>query len=134
MTLGTNQAGTLRALREHGYWYGDGFGCGWNWNGSRATRAILDSLVKRGLVTMAEEEVGGRMRTVYRPATAQPVSAKIMVLEQRARELMKALGDFSGEYDSARVGFALGLIAKAVDELTQARIVTTAQDQRESLS
>lgn len=66
MRLGQNQAAVLRALRQHGIWYGGGFGCGWNWTNESGTRKILDSLVRRGLVSRADAHIGGRDRIVYR--------------------------------------------------------------------
>lgn len=53
--LGKNQRGVLSSIREHGQWHSRGFGCGWVWDTPSNTRKILDTLVKRGLVTLDEK-------------------------------------------------------------------------------
>lgn len=50
--IGKNQAACLRALKEHGGWPG-----GWIWTNRSETVRLLDSLVKRGLVTVTEETI-----------------------------------------------------------------------------
>jgi hypothetical protein len=69
--LGTNQLGVLRSLRDHGKWYGSGWGCGWAWSTKAKTELILDSLVRRGLVAKAIETTGAnRTAMVWRPTEA----------------------------------------------------------------
>jgi len=51
--LGTNQADVLAALRRHGRYFR---GCGWMWDTYRNTERILDTLVRRGLVTKTDGE------------------------------------------------------------------------------
>jgi hypothetical protein len=63
-TLGKVQRSVLEALRRHGSWHGEGWGCGWVWTTPSATRLILRSLVRRGLVTESNENG----RTYFRPA------------------------------------------------------------------
>lgn len=65
--LGKDQKGALQALQHHQSWYGDGFGCGWNWGSVSETKRIFETLVQRGLVVKVQELHGGRERTVYRP-------------------------------------------------------------------
>ena len=63
--LGETQFLVLRALREHGSWYP---ACGWIWDTYSGTKRVLDSLVKRGLVTTTTRKTKyyGEM-TEYRP-------------------------------------------------------------------
>jgi hypothetical protein len=44
--LGCNQSALLKSLCHHGAWYE---GCGWSWGSTRATRRLLDTLVRRKL-------------------------------------------------------------------------------------
>lgn len=64
--LGRNQTAVLRALRQHGSYPG-----AWVWDNHSGTVRILESLVKRGLVTKTENPItyGGitRVATIYRP-------------------------------------------------------------------
>lgn len=55
--LGTTQENVLRCLKEHKSWHRGG---GWYWDTDRNTERVLDSLVKRGLVSKDE-------KGVYRP-------------------------------------------------------------------
>jgi DNA-binding PadR family transcriptional regulator len=128
--LGTNQIGILEALKRHGFWYGGGFGCGWNWTTDSATREVLESLVKRGLVERSEELIGGRNRIVYRPTREASIAERLALLEKQGREFMKALGEL--DFDSARTGSALGHVFQAVNDLREARIVQEAREKREA--
>ena len=47
--LGGTQQEVLRSLRNHGYWHYSR--CGWYWDTLGNTEKVLDSLVRRGLVT-----------------------------------------------------------------------------------
>jgi hypothetical protein len=48
-SLGETQQDVLDSLREHGgYWHP---GCGWLWDTHSGTVKIMESLLKRGLVT-----------------------------------------------------------------------------------
>jgi DNA-binding PadR family transcriptional regulator len=60
--LGDNQRSVLNCLKRHGYYRRGG---AWIWNSHSGTEKILDSLVRRGLVAITEENV--------RPATMRPV-------------------------------------------------------------
>lgn len=60
--LGSTQAKVLRALREHGSW---SYGCGWYWDTHSNTVRVLDSLVRRGDVTI--ERNATYPRGIYRP-------------------------------------------------------------------
>lgn len=60
--LGKNQIGCLQSLARHGGWPG-----GWYWENDSTTARILDSLVKRGLVT----------HTAPRPKTHTVTGAKM---------------------------------------------------------
>lgn len=54
--LGDTQVAVLRSLaREHGSWHP---GCGWVWKNRSTTIRILDSLVRRGLVTRTQRSYG----------------------------------------------------------------------------
>ena len=49
MKLGINQQGVLDSLHQHGgFWQS---GCGWLWDTDSGTTRIMESLLKRGLVT-----------------------------------------------------------------------------------
>jgi hypothetical protein len=50
--LGAIQQQVLKDMGEYGEWYE---GCGWTWNTASGTTRIMESLLKRGLVT---KEVG----------------------------------------------------------------------------
>ena len=67
--LGKTQAALMESLTHHGYWRR---GCGWVWDTESGTLRILDSLVKRGLVTRTDETKDGYYGqyqvTTYRPA------------------------------------------------------------------
>lgn len=63
--IGPTQLSVLQCLRQHGFW--SRRGCGWHWNGMAKTQQVLDSLVKRGLVTKDE-------KGVYRVAVQQEAS------------------------------------------------------------
>lgn len=52
--LGENQQHVLDALKRHGSFYA---GCGWVWGNYSTTVRILDSLVKRGLVSRTERRL-----------------------------------------------------------------------------
>ena len=54
--LGKNQEAVLKALHNHGSWSP---GCGWIWGTRSDTIKIMESLVKHGLVTAADEERRG---------------------------------------------------------------------------
>ena len=67
--LGEVQTHVLQCLKEHGSW---SVMAGWVWNTQSNTKRILDSLVKRGLVTKKTEWSGhdmSRGTTVYLPTT-----------------------------------------------------------------
>lgn len=72
----------------------------------------------------------GEVEAVSRAAVA---AGQLPRLEADARTLLRALGAVCAEYDSARTSAALGLVAQAVEELTQARIVATAVARREAV-
>jgi hypothetical protein len=57
MKLGTNQQGVLSSLARVGKW---ARGCGWTWSTPSATTAIMESLVKHGLVARGPVTVMGR--------------------------------------------------------------------------
>jgi hypothetical protein len=61
--LGKTQQKVLDCLREHRTYYA---GCGWVWDTHRGTVRILDSLVKRGLVTRIDDS---RAWSTYKPLT-----------------------------------------------------------------
>ena len=67
--LGDNQRHVLKALRTHGTYFK---GCGWIWTSPSATKTILDSLVKRGLV---EVNLGQHVRWVYKLTEAGEAAA-----------------------------------------------------------
>lgn len=75
--IGKNQAGILRALNEHGQWSRLS---GWLWSTASETERLLDSLVRRGLVTKTQEPrmtLGGtRTVTVYRPTEREKALAE----------------------------------------------------------
>lgn len=50
MPMGETQRDVLRSLAKphRGFWYS---GCGWLWNTKSGTTKIMESLLKRGLVT-----------------------------------------------------------------------------------
>ena len=52
--LGKNQEGVLKALHDHGNYHPTRL-CGWRWSTEADTKRILDTLVKRGLVTINDE-------------------------------------------------------------------------------
>jgi len=52
--LGARQEGCLDGLRQFGQW-NDRY-CRWSWSGVAQTKAIMESLVKRGLVSRTEED------------------------------------------------------------------------------
>lgn len=55
MKLGTNQLGVLKCLQERERGFVDGpYGSGWVWGTQSGTKKILESLVKKGLVTKGE--------------------------------------------------------------------------------
>lgn len=56
---GKVQQHMLYRLRESGQWYA---GCGWYWGCHSETVRVMDSLVRKGLVTRTFEPT----RTVYR--------------------------------------------------------------------
>ena len=63
MKLGINQQGVLDSLRQHrGFWQA---GCGWLWDTDSNTTRIMESLVKRGLVTREETPTKPVMRCGY---------------------------------------------------------------------
>ena len=49
--LGSTQQAVLRCLRQHKCWY---LGCGWIWSNNSETVRLMESLVKRGLVTKSK--------------------------------------------------------------------------------
>ena len=51
--LGETQRSVLRALAEHGQWH---VMCGWMWDTTSGTIRVLESLVRRGLVTKTTEK------------------------------------------------------------------------------
>lgn len=77
-SMGKNQRNVLRALRDHRVWPG-----GWIWENRSTTVKILDSLVKRGLVTekvttSINPDTGGRPIGEYRLSDAGHWQAFIM--------------------------------------------------------
>ncbi len=74
--LGHDQAGTLRVIKERGSWYRSS---GWNWGTLSATRRIMASLVKKGLVEVTEKESLRDARIIY----------KVYTLTERAEELFE---------------------------------------------
>jgi hypothetical protein len=65
-TLGKRQQVVLRYLGERREWYG---GCGWHWGTYSETVRLMESLVRRGLVTKETclHKHRGSYNTVYRP-------------------------------------------------------------------
>lgn len=75
--LGTVQRDVLAALKQHGSWSPDVYR--WLWDTPSNTRRVMDSLVRAGYVTVAEEQIARSMhhvggsrkyvedRTTYRP-------------------------------------------------------------------
>lgn len=64
--LGKTQSALLATMRglNQTFWHED---CGWHWDGKHRTAQLLDSLVRRGVMTKTEEDIGGRrFRNVYR--------------------------------------------------------------------
>lgn len=63
MKLGRVQEAVLRSLTVHGGWHD---GCGWVWDTPSGTIRVLETLVKRGLVTKTrrpnDNGFGGRDR------------------------------------------------------------------------
>jgi hypothetical protein len=53
--LGTTQQSVFEELQRSGGWYE---GCGWNWDTNSNTTRIMESLVKRGLVTKTVSKQG----------------------------------------------------------------------------
>lgn len=47
-SLGKAQSAMMDELLKRGLWFP---GCGWSWNGASNTERIMESLLKRGLVT-----------------------------------------------------------------------------------
>jgi DNA-binding IclR family transcriptional regulator len=64
--LGETQADVLDSLKRHGQWYER---CGWVWDTPSGTRRVLESLVRRGLVTKGPLSWAPSL-DVYRPAKA----------------------------------------------------------------
>lgn len=64
--LGKVQTGVLQSLRKFGSWTNLGIGSGWVWDSPSNTKKVLNSLVKRGLVTV---RLG-----IYQPVYAGPPS------------------------------------------------------------
>jgi hypothetical protein len=62
--LGQSQQDMLRALREHKFWHRY---AGWLWQNPSVTEGVLDSLVQRGLVTVANEPVSKRNPSMIEP-------------------------------------------------------------------
>lgn len=52
--LGKTQKGVLKALISHGSYHA---GCGWCWSTHKGTVKVLETLVKKGLVSADEREV-----------------------------------------------------------------------------
>lgn len=72
--LGKNQALALKTLKErnNGVWTP---GCGWTWNNYSTTVRLLDSLVRRGLVTKTEgTNRAGQIYPIYRIVTEETVA------------------------------------------------------------
>jgi len=62
--LGKIQKELLKSLKMHNYWH---CACGWVWDTPSGTERILETLVRRGLVSRKEERVNDRhTRMVYR--------------------------------------------------------------------
>lgn len=80
--LGSVQAHVLSCLRENGRFIVNGFGSGWVWDTYSNTIRVLDTLVKRGLVTKGTEEGPAHQglykteRIVYRPVLTQAAQAE----------------------------------------------------------
>jgi len=66
--LGVNQRHVLDCLKRHGSWILEGGSCGgWVWVSPSLTRKVLDSLVRRHLVSVEVVEEGTPWeRRVYR--------------------------------------------------------------------
>lgn len=76
--LGSVQQDVLAALKRYRSWSPDGH-VGWVWDNVSGTKRVMDSLVRAGYVTVAEEQIERSMRhiggsrkyveerTVYRP-------------------------------------------------------------------
>lgn len=79
-TLGSDQAGMLRSIKERQSWY---IGSGWSYGTTSRSKRIAESLVKKGLVVMTEETrfSGSGLRKVYR-------------LTERAEDLFEKPGRF----------------------------------------
>lgn len=65
--LGSEQRRFLETLVEHGYWYGGAYGCGWTWGNNSQTLRLLESLLRRALVTTETRPSGIRQggTTIY---------------------------------------------------------------------
>ena len=62
--LGKNQLGVIRCLKTYGSW--DHRSCSWVWDTHSNTVRILDSLVKRGVVTAELTDYPHRNIYIYR--------------------------------------------------------------------
>jgi hypothetical protein len=49
--LGETQQAVLKSLSREGFWFD---GCGWLWDNRSGTTKIMESLLKRGLVTKSK--------------------------------------------------------------------------------
>lgn len=81
----------------------------------------------------ASYPVDERMIAAPEPAAeARPrsVAARLRKLERQARTLLAAMGDLSGEFDSARLGAAMGHTMRVVEELHEAAAVRAAVEVR----
>ena len=61
--LGETQRRVLKSISYHGGWDAAGR-CGWLWDTNSGTLRIVESLVRRGLVTL-EQQTGKRRYTCY---------------------------------------------------------------------
>lgn len=76
--LGKNQAMALKTLKErnNGVWSP---GCGWTWSNLSTTVRLLDSLVRRGLVTKTEgTNRTGRTYPIYRVVAEEKVATTLI--------------------------------------------------------
>jgi len=62
-SLGKRQRNVLAALARHGSWNGSG----WIWKNYSATKTVLDSLIRHGLVEVIDTSTGNDLSGEYRP-------------------------------------------------------------------
>jgi hypothetical protein len=100
--LGSEQRRFLETLVEHGYWYGGAHGCGWQWGSKSETLRLLESLLRRALVTSETRESGMRKGSsviYWIPSAAGAGLAAEWKLERAERKAAAAATAAAGSDD-----------------------------------